>query len=80
MKLVEYTIDNGATRNNATIVQQMDADNVWVFWEINLSFSSIGEVFLKIRATDISENQQIQNDPSSLDGTSSWPILLINVV
>lgn len=80
VKLVEYTIDNGATWNNATIVQQMDADNVWVFWEINLSFSSISQIFLKIRATDINDNQQIENDHSALDGTSSWPILVINVV
>lgn len=80
VKLVEYTIDNGTTWDNATIVQQMDADNVWVFWEINLSFSSTGEIYLKIRATDINDNQQIQNDHVTLDGTSSWPILLINVV
>ena len=79
VKLVEYTIDNGLTWNNATIVQQIDADDVWVFWEINLSFSTTGQILLKIRATDINDNQQIQNDPSGLDGTSSWPILAINV-
>ena len=28
VKLVEYTLDDGATWNNATIVQQIDADNV----------------------------------------------------
>ena len=80
VKLVEYTTDNGLTWNNATIIQQIDADNVWVFWEINLSFTITGEIFLKIRATDINDNQQIQNDPVGLDGTSSWPILLINVI
>lgn len=80
VKLVEYTIDDGSTWNNATIIQQMDADNVWVFWEINVSFSSVGEVILKIRATDINDNQQIKTDFDALDGTSSWPVLEINVI
>ena len=79
VKLVEYTIDNGATWNNATIVQQMDADNVWVFWEINLSFATTGDFFIKIRATDINDNQQIQDDFTIPDGTGSWPMLLIHV-
>ncbi len=80
VKLVEYTIDNGATWNNATIVQEMDADNVWVFWEINISFSTTGQFILRIRATDIHDNQQVQSDPAPLDGTSSWPSLEINVI
>jgi hypothetical protein len=80
VKLVEYTIDEGSTWNNATIVQQIDADNVWVFWEINVSFSSVGEVVLKIRATDINDNKQIKLDFDALDGTSSWPVLEINVI
>jgi len=80
VKLVEYTTDNGATWNNATIVQQMDADNVWVFWEIDVSFSTVGQIILKIRATDINDNQQIQSDPDLLDGNSSWPSLVINVI
>ena len=80
VKLVEYTMDDGLTWNNATIVQQIDADNVWVFWEINVSFSSVGEIILKVRATDINDNQQIKTDHDALDGTSSWPILEINVI
>jgi hypothetical protein len=77
---VEYTIDDGATWNNATIVEQIDADNVWVFWEINVSFSSVGEVVLKVRATDINDNQQIKSDHETLDGTNSWPVIEINVI
>ena len=80
MKLVEYTIDDGATWNNATIVQQIDADNVWVFWEINTSFSSVGTINLQIRATDINDNQQTKTDTSFLDGTSAWPLLVVNVI
>jgi hypothetical protein len=79
VKLVEYTIDDGLTWNNATIIQQIDADNVWVFWEIDVSFSDIDQIALQIRATDIDDNQQIETDSSSLDGTSSWPQIIITV-
>jgi hypothetical protein len=79
IKLVEYTIDDGSTWNNATIIQQIDVDNVWVFWEINVSFSEIDQIALQIRATDINDNQQIKTDNSGLDGTSSWPQLVIIV-
>lgn len=80
VKLVEYTTDDGATWNNATIVQQIDADNVWVFWEITTSFASTGEIILQVRSTDINDNQQTKTDTSFLDGTSSWPMLVINVI
>ena len=80
VKLVEYTLDDGATWHDAQIVQQMDADHVWVFWEINISFQSVGEVILKIRATDINDNQQIKTDTEWSDGTSSWPVLEITVI
>ncbi|MFX1332647.1 MAG: molybdopterin-dependent oxidoreductase, partial [Promethearchaeota archaeon] len=79
VKLVEYSIDDGATWTNASIVQQMDADNVWVFWGINVTFSTAGQIHLFIRATDINDNQQTRTDDSYLDGTSSWPELIINV-
>jgi DMSO/TMAO reductase YedYZ molybdopterin-dependent catalytic subunit len=80
VKYVEYTIDGGSTWNNATIVQQIDANNVWVFWEINTSFSSIGEFNLQIRATDIYGNHQTKTDMDYSDGTTSWPILEIQVI
>ncbi len=80
VKMVEFTLDDGQTWSNASIIQQMDADNVWVFWEINISFSTPGQIALQIRATDIYDRQQIQTDTSHLDGTSSWPMLIINVL
>ncbi|UCE11010.1 MAG: molybdopterin-dependent oxidoreductase [Candidatus Thorarchaeota archaeon] len=76
---VEYTIDDGATWNNATIVQEMDADNVWVFWEIHIGFANSGQITLQVRATDIDGNRQIKTDNSFRDGTSSWPRLIIYV-
>jgi DMSO/TMAO reductase YedYZ molybdopterin-dependent catalytic subunit len=80
VKLVEYTLDDGVTWHNATIVQQMDADNVWVFWEINISFPDTGEVTLKVRATDINDNQQTKTDNDVTDGHTSWSVLTINVI
>lgn len=79
VKLVEYTITDGLTWENATIVQQMDADNVWVFWEINTVFYEVSEFTLYIRAADIYDNQQIRTDSSWLNGTSSWPQLIVYV-
>ncbi|MHA2003131.1 MAG: molybdopterin-dependent oxidoreductase [Candidatus Thorarchaeota archaeon] len=80
VKLVEYTIDYGLTWSNASIVQQIDADNVWVFWEINLSFSSESQIILQVRATDINDNLQTRTDSNYRDGTSSWPHLTITVI
>ncbi len=80
VKLVEYTLDDGQSWNNATIVQQIDADNVWVFWEININFPNPGQFTLQIRATDIYDNQQAKTDISYLDGTSSWPMLVITAI
>ena len=79
VKLVEYTIDDGSSWKSTTIVQEYGVDNVWVFWEINDSFSIVGQIILQIRATDINDNQQTKTDTSPLDGTSSWPMLIINV-
>lgn len=79
VKVVEYTIDYGFTWNNAQIIQQMDADNVWVFWEINLRFNSTDQVILQVRATDINNNQQQKTDFNFRDGTSYWPRVKITV-
>ncbi len=79
VKLVEYSINDGLTWTNAPIVQQIDADNVWVFWEIDVSFADAGQITLQIRATDINDNQQTRIDSSYLDGTGTWPQLVINV-
>jgi DMSO/TMAO reductase YedYZ molybdopterin-dependent catalytic subunit len=80
VELVEYSIDDGATWTNVPIIQQIDADNVWVFWGINVTFSAAGHINLYIRATDINDNQQTRTDDSYLDGTSSWPLLSIDVI
>jgi DMSO/TMAO reductase YedYZ molybdopterin-dependent catalytic subunit len=80
VKLVEYSLDDGATWHDAQIIQEMDADHVWVFWEINTSFPNTGEVILKVRATDIFDNQQTKTDSDYSDGHTSWSVLTINVI
>jgi hypothetical protein len=80
VKLVEYTLDDGATWHNAPIIQQIDADNVWVFWQFSISFSETGGKTIKIRATDINNNQQPQFDPEPYDGYSAWPVITLTVV
>lgn len=77
---VEYSIDFGLTWENASIVQQMDADHVWAFWEINISFDTPDQVILQVRAIDIFGNQQNRTDSNYRDGTSAWPSLTITVV
>jgi DMSO/TMAO reductase YedYZ molybdopterin-dependent catalytic subunit len=76
---VEYTLDGGQTWSNASIVQQIDADHVWVFWESHLSFPDQGEYVLRIRATDINGNRQQAFDSDWRDGTTVWPRLTIYV-
>ncbi|MHA2179685.1 MAG: molybdopterin-dependent oxidoreductase [Candidatus Thorarchaeota archaeon] len=80
VKSVEYSIDYTLTWHNASIVQQIDADNVWVFWEINLSFTNTGLFTLQVRANDVNGNQQNRTDNDYLDGTSSWLHLTITVI
>ena len=77
---VEYTIDYGITWDNASIIQQMDEDNVWVFWEINHRFADTGQFILQVRATDIFGNRQNRTDSNYRDGTSAWPVLTITVI
>jgi len=78
--VVEYSIDDGSTWINATIVQEIDADNVWVFWQIDIRIQTTGEVIMWIRATDVNGNVQDQYDLEALDGTSLWSRLSINVI
>jgi DMSO/TMAO reductase YedYZ molybdopterin-dependent catalytic subunit len=76
---VEYTHDSGATWDTADIVQSMDADNVWIFWGAQITFPDPGTFTLAIRATDINNNTQTEDDTDYTDGTSVWPKLTITV-
>jgi DMSO/TMAO reductase YedYZ molybdopterin-dependent catalytic subunit len=76
---VEVTTDRGETWTQATIVEQVDADNVWVFWEAEVTFDRTGNRTVNVRATDIHGNAQQESDPDRYDGTNDWPVLRVNV-
>ena len=80
ISVVEYSVDDGSTWTNVTIVQEIDADNVWVFWQVDVMFHTAGQFIMWIRATDINGNVQDQYDLEALDGTSLWSRLAINVI
>ncbi len=76
---VELTTDQGKTWEDARIVKKMDADNVWVFWEAEIVFSSKGRYTVNVRATDIHGNSQQETDPERFDGKNDWPVLKVRV-
>jgi len=76
---VEITADGGRTWTEARIVQSRDADNVWVFWEGELTFPKRGSYTINARATDIMGNVQVENDPAKFDGTGDWPLVKVNI-
>ncbi|TFG66917.1 MAG: hypothetical protein E4H27_09605 [Anaerolineales bacterium] len=76
---VEVTTDKGQTWQDAKIVQDMDSDNVWVFWEAELTFPDPGKYTVNVRATDIHGNVQEENDPDKYNGANDWPMLDVQV-
>ncbi len=76
---VEVTSDGGRSWSEASIVRNMDADNVWVFWEAQLAFTDRGSYLVNVRATDINGNSQQEADPDRYDGTNDWPLIRVTV-
>jgi len=76
---IELSIDGGETWTEATVTEDMDVDNVWVFWEAELLFTEPGRYVVNARATDINGNAQVDDDPNRYDGTSDWPMIKIKV-
>jgi DMSO/TMAO reductase YedYZ molybdopterin-dependent catalytic subunit len=76
---VEVTLDHGGQWQDAEIVKNMDADNVWVFWGARVVFPDTGDFTLNVRATDIHGNVQPDEDPEIFDGTNDWPVLHVGV-
>jgi len=76
---IEYTINLGLNWIQGTIIQSIDADHVWVFWELNVTFDELGTFTLYTKATDIYNNTQPMDDPLWHDGFNSWPKLIIKV-
>lgn len=76
---IELTADGGKSWSEAKIVKKQDADNVWVFWEGELSFASKGNYTINARATDIMGSVQVERDPAKFDGTGDWPLVKVKI-
>jgi hypothetical protein len=76
---VELTADSGQTWTEAKIVNSKDVDNVWVFWEGELTFTKKGSYSINARATDIMGNVQVEKDPARFDGTGDWPLVKVKI-
>jgi hypothetical protein len=76
---VELTSDGGKSWKSANIVRKMDADNVWVFWELKVVFRDRGRYTVNVRATDIHGNAQVETDPDRYDGANDWPLIRVAV-
>jgi hypothetical protein len=76
---ISLTIDEGKHWIDADIIREMDADNVWVLWEKEVSFPGPGLYNVKVRATDTAGNQQPLHDSNRLDGTNTSPFVSVEV-
>ena len=76
---VELTFDKGETWTAADLVKQIDADNVWVFWEAHITFANTGSYTVNVRATDSGGNSQLETDPDRYDGSNDWPLVRVSV-
>lgn len=79
IKRVDLTADGGKTWTETRIVKRLDKDNVWVFWEGELTFPKKGNYTVNARATDIKGNVQVEDDPNRYDGTGDWPLIRVKV-
>ena len=77
---VEFTINGGTNWNQLNITESIDADHVWIFWKVLITFNTSGTFFFFSKATDIYNNTQPMIDQQTFDGTNSWPMLIINVI
>jgi hypothetical protein len=76
---VELTTDGGKSWIEAKVVKSRDADNLWVFWEGELTFASKGSYTINARATDIKGKVQEEKDPAKFDGTGDWPLVKVKI-
>ena len=76
---VEYTLNDGLDWHQAEIIKNVDFDNVWVFWLINIIATEQGYITVKVKATDIYNQTQPKTDSDFLNGDNFWPYLNIQV-
>lgn len=76
---VEVSTDSGLTWRTARIVQSINADNVWVFWNATADLMIPGNHTIYSRATDINGIVQPEKDDDFRDGTNARPAVTVNV-
>jgi DMSO/TMAO reductase YedYZ molybdopterin-dependent catalytic subunit len=76
---VEITLDDGKTWMPANELQSLDQDYVWIFWDINFTPPSMGNLTIRSRATAQDGSVQPESDREYLDGTNSWPSITITI-
>ncbi|MFX1490134.1 MAG: molybdopterin-dependent oxidoreductase [Promethearchaeota archaeon] len=74
---VEYTFNDESNWYQAKIIKSVDFNNVWVFWQIELTISEMktGLKTIYVRATNIFNQTQPEIDMNILNGDNSWPYL-----
>ncbi len=77
---VEVTMDGAKTWIPAEIVQELDQDFVWVFWEVYVVPQKAGNRNIFARATAGDGSIQPYSDLEYLDGTNAWPSVQITVI
>lgn len=73
--LVEVTVDGGTFWRDAEIIHSIDADHVWVFWQIELILTEAKQYALYARAWDLDGNTQPGQDLNTRDGNNAWPLV-----
>jgi DMSO/TMAO reductase YedYZ molybdopterin-dependent catalytic subunit len=76
---VEISLDGGATWEQAEIVDSMDVDDVWVFWEASVDHDGPGDLQITARATDQDGVIQPFVDDDRYDGQSTSPSITVTV-
>jgi len=76
---VEITGDDGNTWIPAIIKDKLNQDHVWVFWEVDYTPQSTGDITIRARATTQNGLVQPREDDEIFDGINSWPSVTITV-
>jgi len=78
LEMAEKTLTVECIGNPATLIQSMDQDNVWVFWEAVFTLSP-GPLTIRAKATGEDGRTQPREDENYLDGTNAWPKVTVVV-
>ena len=76
---VEITGDDGNTWIPANVKDSLDQDHVWIFWEVEYTPQSTGDITIRARATAQDGRVQPREDDENFDGINSWPSVTITV-